>query len=332
MVIPGKRLLTVAWLALTMAAPSSARAQPPPPTPRTEEELAAARKLFAQALHDEEDGRYEVALARFREVEVVRDTAPVEYRIGMCLEALGRLADALAAYEAAVRIGGTTPAESDVTAESHERASKLSKRVGHLTLSLSARAPGDAEVRVDGRAVSAMASIPVDPGPHRIEATAPGVAPFRSDVTVPEGGSAALTVSLDPPLQVIQLEPTAEGVARERHDPGQDGARTWGWFAVGAGSALLVASGVSLFEREADIRRALRLCPGGACVGSIDPDAQSATDRARVEGPLALGLGIGGVIAAGVGVYLVVRSPSSTWIVAPTAGRAGAGLSWLGAL
>ena len=334
MVALRKRLLTVAWIALTTAVTAGARARPSSPAEPGADELAAARKLFAQALHDEEDGHYDVALARFRQVKEVRDTAPVEYRIGTCLESLGHLAGALAAYQAAVRLGQQPGTETDVTTESRERAARLSKRVGHLTLLLSSRAPKGAEVRVDGRPVADLADVPLDPGAHRVEATAPGVAPFQSDVTIPEGGQASFTLPLDPPAPAPLPPRPAESLVEEHAEARPSGSQTWGWIAVGTGGALLVASGVSLVLRENDIRKALQLCPGGGCVGAIDPEAQSATDRAHVEGPLALGLGIGGAVAAGVGVYLLFRSPAgaSAWTLAPTVERSGAGFALRGAL
>ena len=328
----GRWLFAAAGLVAASALSSASRAQAPTSPPRNEAELAAARQLFAEALHDEQEKRLDVALDEFRRVRDVRDPAPVEYRIATCLEGLGRLADALATYDAAIRLTEGDPAAADVAAGSRERIDALSRRVAHLQLALSARAPPDAELRVDGRP-QRSGDIVLDPGSHRVEATATGAPPFRSDVALPEGGRISLTVPLDPSAAPPSTPPRAPDQLPTSPGEGSTTA-TWGWVGIGAGGALLAAAVTSLVLRESDIRTANRDCPGGGCVGSIDGEALSATNRARIEGPLGFGLGAAGVVAAGLGVYLVARAPgrASALSLVPTAFRDGAGLVLRGAL
>src|SRR5260370_16479361 len=61
---------------------------------QTAEELAVARKTFAQGVADQNAKRFEAALEEFRRVAAVRDTANVRFRIASCLEALGPMAKA----------------------------------------------------------------------------------------------------------------------------------------------------------------------------------------------------------------------------------------------
>jgi len=233
----GRWLFAAAGLVAASALSSASRAQPPTSPTRTEAELAAARQLFAEALRDEQEKRFDAALDEFRRVRDVRDTAPVEYRIATCLEGLRRLTDALATYDTAIRLTERDPAAADVAAGSRERIDALSKRVAHLELALSAHAPPDAELRVDGRP-QRSGDIVLDPGSHRVEATATGAPPFRSDVALPEGGRISLTVPLDPSAVPRSTPPRAAG---EVPTSPREGSRTstWGWFAIGAGGALL---------------------------------------------------------------------------------------------
>lgn len=85
---------------------------------------------------------------------------------------------------------------------------------------------------------------------------------------------------------------------------------------------------MSFVLRESDIRTANRLCPGGGCVGSLNAEALAATSRARVEGPLGVGLGAVGLVAAALGAYLVIQTPGRTSAVflAPLTWRTGAGV------
>jgi len=329
----GRWLLAAAWLAAFGALSAPSRGQAPTPPLRTEEELAAARQLFAEAFRDEQGRRFDVALDGFRRVRDVRDTASVEYRIATCLEGLGRLAEALSAYDAAIRLTEGDATAADVAVGSHERIDALSRRVAHLTLTLSTHAPQDAAIRVDGKPQHS-GDIVLDPGSHRVEAAATGAAPFQSDVALPEGGRLSLTVSLEPPVAPATPLPGAGERREEASSSPTASTATWGWIGVGAGGVLLAASVTSFVLRESDIRLANRDCPGGGCVGSINGEALSATNRARIEGPLGYGLGAAGVLAAGLGLYLVVSTPgrASALSFVPMASREGAGLVLRGAL
>jgi hypothetical protein len=329
----GRWLFAAAWLAAVSALSSPSRGDAPSATPRTEAELAAARQLFSDALREEQDKRFDVALEGFRRVRDVRDTAPVEYRIATCLEGLGRLTEALSAYDAAIRLTEGDAGAADVAAGSRERTDALSRRVAHLRLALSTRAPPDAAIRVDGKP-QRSGDIVLDPGSHHVEATATGSAPFQGDVALPEGALLSLTVPLDPAVAPTMPSPDAG----ERHEgvsstPTSSRA-TWGWIGIATGGVLTAASVTSFVLRESDIRTANGYCPGGRCVGSINGEALSATNRARLEGPLGLGLGAAGVVAAGLGVYLVVSTPgrASALSVVPRVSRDGAGLELRGAL
>jgi hypothetical protein len=331
----GRWLLAAASLSVFSALSSPSRGQVPTPPARTEAELASARQLFAEALRDERDRRFDVALDGFRRVRDVRDTAPVEYRIATCLEGLSRLAEALSAYEAAIRLTEGDASGADVAAGSQERVDALSRRVAHLRVALSMHAPADAAIRVDGK-TQRSGDIVLDPGSHRVEATATGAAPFQSDIALPEGGGLSLTVPLDPVTAPATTLPVPDLRREGASSAPTASTTTWGWIGIAAGGVLTAASVVSFVLRENDIRTANRDCPGpgGGCVGSIDGEALSATNRARVEGPLGYALGGAGLLAVGLGAYLVVSSPARTsaLTVVPRVSADGAGLELRGAL
>ena len=102
--------------------PRSPAARPTGPDP-----LAAARALFADALHDEEAGRFADALEKFERVRAVRDTASIEYRIGSCYEGLGQPAPAFRAYLAAQALGASDPQGADVSRAASDRLDALGR-------------------------------------------------------------------------------------------------------------------------------------------------------------------------------------------------------------
>jgi hypothetical protein len=164
----------------------------------------------------------------------------------------------------------------------------LEPRIARLTI----RIPGDprgARVLLDGRELPAAAvgvERLVNPGQHRIEATVPGHAPFVQRVDLAEGGASTVMVT-----------PTAATSSEQGETPGSGGASTTGKVLLGVGASAFVVGGVLGF---AGWRKAK---------DSPTRDGADA-DKARtlaLVGDIAMGAGL---VAAGVGTYLVVRRPS----------------------
>jgi hypothetical protein len=320
---PALRFATLLfWAALTLLYAAPAAAQ-------TAEELVAARKTFAQGVADQTAKRFEAALEEFRRVAAVKDTANVRFRMASCLDALGRMAEALANYEAAVFIGEGDQAADDAVRASRERAAQLDRMVARLTLVLGMPAPPNLEVRVDDARVDPARledPIALDSGHHSVTATAPGVVPFHTGVTLPEGGQASITIELRP-LTAGDLHeaptptPGESGAGPLPIEPNERrSAPTAGYVALGIGGALAVGSVISVALWASNRATLHRLC------GDTQPadnnvhcppaanrsDVNRAHDAAQVFGNLSIGLGVGAAVAAGVGVWLVVNSASGT--------------------
>jgi hypothetical protein len=302
--------------------------------------LAGARVLFAEALHDEDAGRFADALAKFERVRAVRDTAPIEYRIGTCHEGLGELDKAFGAYTAAEALGANDPRSDDVVRAASERLQFLGKRVARLTI-LVPGGPADAEVRIDDVVVPTSqlpGPLPLLPGRHAVRATSAGHVPFRSEIALAEGAVVSLTVDLPaqdanapaPPMGNDMKSPISRGSAG-------DGRPAAGWVAIGGAIALGAAASILFVLREDDIDELNRACPGGRCpVGADEQHLRAVRSRALVEGPVAVGCGVAGVAAAAVGIYLVVGArPSGSGAavgLVPVGNGAGAMVAVTGAM
>jgi hypothetical protein len=307
-----------------------------PAAAQTAEELEGARKLFADALADQEARRYDTALEKFKRVAAVKDSANVRYRIASCLEALGRRAEALSNFEASVKLGEQEKAAPDVMRAAREHAAELDRVVPRLTIVLPSDAPATTDVRVDDAPVDRAAlaeALPLDVGHHTIRATAPGDSPFETAVTLPEGGHVSITVTLTPlpptkpppgpALGKGQSDRSGEG---EKHPPVTGHPSHVGaWIAIGVGGALAAGSVVSFLLRQSNINTINNDCgpntdPQGRLVchpGVSQDEVHSAQDAARWQGPLAIGLGAGAVVGVGLGVWLLATTPSQSVSVAP---------------
>jgi hypothetical protein len=275
---------------------------------QSDDAVAQARATFAEGIGDENAGRYETALAEFQRVAAFRETANVRFRIASCLESLGRRAEALASYEATVRLGEGDPSGADAVAASSERAAQLGHIVAQLTIALPSPTPSGTELHLDDGALDPAtlgAPIRVDPGNHTITVTSPGFAPFRSGVTLIEGSRLRLAIDLVP-----LGEPRESGAVSEPRSP-----PVAGYVAFGVAGALAAGSIVSLVLRASNLATLDRDCTPGAggslsCPRSSMREVDSAHDDAKVQGPLAIGLGVGAAVAVGVGIWLVL-SPRS---------------------
>ncbi len=303
-------------LALALASASAitgsagvAHAQTPPSsTPSNPDELKAARELFQDAYKDEQEKRYAQALEKFQRVAAVKESASVRYRIGSVLEGLGRLREARDSFRAlAASKPNLTKPEQDIADNAAERAHLLDKKIPRLVLKLQPNPPADARVSIDGAPVPASTApraIELDPGEHHILASSPTSKLTESKVTLTEGGEVEVTVSLEPNAPPPPIEKPVEPPHRNN---------TLAYVAIGAGAALLATGVVLLAVREGDVSDIKKACGAeGACPAGVDmSDLSSKHDQAALFGPLGIGLGVVGLAAAGTGVFLLIRKPSS---------------------
>lgn len=254
---------------------------------QSESELRAARELFQDAYRDEQDRRYPEALEKFQRVARVKETGAVRYRIASVLADMGRLREARDIFRALAR--ATTPSDAEIAASAADEAAALDRRIPKVTLRIQAP-PSNARVYVDGTPVPATTStIELDPGEHIVAAKAGDLLVQEKTLQLGEGKETHHTVSFGPP----------------------QGGATVPIVVTGAGGALLLTSAILVALRESAISDIRATCPDDVCPRSSQSDVESDRDRANLYRPLALGLGIGGVVAAGAGVYLLLRHPTA---------------------
>lgn len=310
---------------LVLASPSS------PASAQSQVELDDARRLFADALGDEQAGRPQAALEKFRRVQAVRDTPQVRFRVAACEEATGHFAAARASYLGAIELAGAERAHAHLIAVAQEHAASLSKRIGAIAVRGVSEPCGHVDVQIDGAKVSCEqavgdAGIAVDPGKHLVLVSAPGSLPFRSEVLLTEGGVVTLTVTLvaAPPLGPLgppapvepllaitstgprALSSTSSSAARVEPTAASSDPRTVGWITLGGGAAFAVAGTILLAIREGDARTLQDACSGGVCPRSREAELQSAHDRAKLFGPLGVTFVAVGAVGLGVGGFLLL--------------------------
>jgi hypothetical protein len=189
-----------------------------------------ARTLFNQGLEYADAGRWHEAADRFRRAYEAKATAEIAYNLATAYTRLGYLAGA---SELLRRAADDVNASPDVREAARARLAQVAPRLGRLMVQL-APAPG-AFAYLDGRPLERSrigVSLPVDPGPHLVQARWRDGADLTRRVMVAEGATS--TVNLVPPAVAV-----AAGGAAEPPRPLH--RRPWFWVAVAgvaAGTAL----------------------------------------------------------------------------------------------
>lgn len=158
---------------------------------------AAAEALFNQGRALAASGKYAEACPKFEASEQLDPGLGTLLNLADCYEKLGKTASAWAEYREAIPLarGAGSKVREDLATE---RAKALEARLSMLTIrALGAKDSEGLDIRRDGVPVPAAelgSPIPVDPGPHTIEAAAPGKQKWSSTVQLNESQQLAIEV------------------------------------------------------------------------------------------------------------------------------------------
>jgi hypothetical protein len=296
---------------------SSASAQPAPPG-----NPAMAEALFQQARELFKQESYAAACPKFAESQRLEPKLGTLLNLAVCHEKLGKIATAWAEYTSAATIAGREGSKDrDREVFARERVADLEKRLARVTLQ-SSSPPAGLRVALDDQPMDLTAlnsPLPIDPGKHRIAASAPGKIDWSTTIDVPSE-QASLPV-LIPPLQAAPEPPPAPIAPSPVPAPlapaampfvavappstrSEDRFVAYAGFGVGAAGVLVGAvTGSITLARAATIRDA---CKDNLCGVSQTDALSSTTTLANVSN---VSFVIGG-LGLGVGVVALLVSPS----------------------
>jgi hypothetical protein len=287
----------------------------------TEEELAAARQLFNEALNDEKAHRWEVALGKLEKVGRVKMTPHVRFHIALCHEHLGRLVEAINGFELAEQEARAMGESAKSVADNApDRAGKLRDRVAHVRITVKGRATVS-KILLDGREVSLAlvdTAIPVDPGNHRVEVRRDGVVKSEEQLALAEGQSETVTLTIDdpePPPPVPEPYPVPNGQKpppgpkpdpNREQGPPNEMARLPAYVVGGAGGLMLITSGVLWGLRQSEIAKVECDDPENFTGCELnDRDKVEQAERYDIASKVMLGVGAA-ALATGVVLWFVL--------------------------
>lgn len=302
-------------LALFLVATPTLVAAAPEPTPS---EISVARRLFEEGKAAEDAGRFREAAERFRKAIAIKDTPGMRFHLARCEEEQGALVEALVEYDRAREL-----LESGIKAPDVERLlPDARKRVQAKVASVTLRLPEgltNASVELDGKTLSSSVlgvPIPVNPGKHRLSATASGRTSFAAELEL--GAGEAKQVAVELPASAAPVVPRPEVTALPAPAPPAKVAPS----SRDTGRTIALVSEASLFAAGLTTGIVFAIAKGGAAdryqtanervlaqVDGSDPDGMACSiqregcaelERARQEEKRNGAIATVGFVTAGV--------------------------------
>ncbi|WP_437915439.1 CDC27 family protein [Sorangium sp. So ce302] len=252
-----RRLRLALFLVLALpAVPATAISQPAPSTAQAK---AAARALADKAWELFNAGRYEEALAAFREADAQVHAPPFLLFAARSCERLGRLLEARSLYQRVVDepIEASAPQEfQQAHADAWVELTALASRIPTLEIAVTGEAPGAVELTLDGERVVQTVPMERDPGEHTVVATMSGQAPVTRTIRLSEGVKERLSIVLAPAPapRPGSAPPSGDAIQAARSDVNM-AALIGGGVATGAGALAGVVFTLVANGKASDARR-----------------------------------------------------------------------------
>lgn len=297
-----KRCLVTAT-ALSLLMPQLAIAQDDAATEK-------AREMFQDGVAIETGGDYASALKKFRAVADVKKTPQVLFHIAVCLEQLGKLAEALDNYKQASVLAGKDARYAEVKLTVDNATAALDERVPTLVIQRG-KGARSATILLDNVKLEPDATTEpfrLDPGKHVVQARAKGKENFKAELSLAEGARETLRIEM---VSLDDEPEEAEGSTRDESSepPEPKSGRGPMPYVFGAiGVAGLAASGVFYAMRSSANNDLSSQCIELTCPTS----AHATWEKARSMNSLTnISAGVGvAALAVSAGMFLFGGSSS----------------------
>jgi tetratricopeptide (TPR) repeat protein len=266
---------------------------------------AAAKALFDEGRVLFAEGTYGAACKKLRASFELNKLSGTGAMLGACYEKLGRFASAWSAYRDAASLA-EKQGNADRAAAARALADGLKPKLAWLTID--ATAVTRAEVSIDGVVQppdSLGSAIPVDAGPHVLEATALDHKPWQHTIDIQDGEKQQVTIPalVVDPTRRLALE---KRVADERRIVRRRKLMAYTFIGAGAASLAVASTLGVLANQQWDRARAAGCNDNGTCPSGPGLDE---VNGAATKADLATYVGAAGVLLVGAGIFVRLTTP-----------------------
>jgi hypothetical protein len=308
-------------VALTVAAAVAAASLAWAPGAHAQSNSAIAEQLFLDGQKLMDAGKVPEACQKFSDSQRLDPALGTLMHLAACNEKAGKLATAWSEFsDAAAQAQKSGQGEREKFAREH--AAALQGKLQKIVIDLPQPPEGVAIKLDDATLPSGVlgSEIPLDPGDHTLEITAPGKKPWKqAKLTIGQGAAVThVPVTLEddtsappPPTGAAGAAPATAAESPEGTD--HPTKRLVGYILGGAGIVSLgvaVAEEVTSAGRNSDESK----YPSGSS------QRQTVSDQASQAQTYAIVFGAAGLVAIGAGVYLILTAHDST-PAAPATGK-----------
>ncbi len=299
-----KNKLTILGLGAVLLFPAVARAT-------NADDKAAAQALFDEGRKLVDAGKYPEACAKLESSQRLDPGAGTLLWLATCYEKNGQTASAWVTYtDAATASHDRHP---DWAARANERAKALFPNLSHLVIDVPSP-PDGVIVKRDGKVLdsgSYGAAMPIDPGHHVIDASAPNKLPFHKELDVgPKGAQEKVSVTLEP-APVTQTDSHITVTPPQHTEASSSGTamRIAGGTMIGVGVAGVIVGGLFGGLAIGKKNDASPMCTSdfSRCTSAGKALVDDAMTFATIS---TIGFIAGGILAA-AGVVVFVIAPKS---------------------
>jgi tetratricopeptide (TPR) repeat protein len=286
-----------------------------------------AISLFKQGRALVEQNRWAEACPLFQEAHRIDPNAlGILLNLADCSKQIGNTATAWTSYQEAEFIAKKT-GDAGREKYAHDGAAALEPTLSRIVIH--ARETPGLIIRRDDQMVGkgiwgTGTAFPIDPGPHKIEATAPGYSVWSTTITV---GPRNDLKTIEIPQLILSETPGPGG--------GPSPALRPAGFAIGGlGAAGLILGGVFGGLAMSAASKLKSDCKGNVCTTPSDQSALSSANTKALVSTVGLAAG-GALLATGVVLVIVGRprhddTPRPTALLVPSVGPQGAGFGLVG--
>ena len=302
---------------------------------------ALAEQLFNQGRDLAKSNQWAEACPKFEASLRYDPVLGTRLNLATCYEHIGKLASAWGLYRESIGLARKV-GDNKRGGYAQKQAIALEPRLPQLAISAPPNAPVGVLVQRDGQTVDAGAlgvALYVDPGTHKVTASAPGFEAFTVSITLVEGKTETLVIPTLVAKPAAVADPSTHSATRQvGTEPQAPASRTRTYAALGLGAAGVVAIGVGLgFGAKArwSYNDATALCGDDmvCSAANFERDKQLVRDaRSSATVSTVMIVSGGAAIAAGLVVYLTAprASERATARLVPVTHKGGAGLALTG--